>query len=337
MNAIALCIGSTVIYWGSLVITLGLLAALLMTLYLQRAVGGRSAPVLLFMILLLLFSVPLCRALHWYCHIEQYESFRAAMTDYDSGSYVLSGALLGAWLAALLAARIDRGCSGAALLDVFAPGAALAVAFIRLSALFNSSCRSKIVFRSETPALRHLPLASGVPDTAGKLEYRFATFFVQFLLMLLICWLLLRFFSRRREIPMRSGSREGNTARMFLLYYSACELLMDSTRYDSSFMHFNGFVSMVQMISAVSILGVLVYYSIHWLRADGGRPTRRHRRWWIAWFLTLVMVGMSEYLVQRFGDWYVACYAGMALGCVLMVLVVRRVYRYCCAEEAQPE
>ena len=93
MNAIALCIGSTVIYWGSLVIALGLLAALLMTLYLQRAVGGRSAPGLLFMILLLLFSVPLCRALHWYCHIEQYASFRAAMTDFDSGSYVLSGAL----------------------------------------------------------------------------------------------------------------------------------------------------------------------------------------------------------------------------------------------------
>ena len=335
MNPIALCIGSTVIDWSSLVITLGLVAALLMTLYLQRAVGGRSAPVLLFMILLLLFSVPLCRALHWYCHIEQYQSFRAAMTDYDSGSYVLSGALLGAWLAALLASRIDRACSTAALLDVFAPGAALAVAFIRLSALFNSSCRSKIVFQS--PSLRHLPLASGVPDTAGRIEYRFATFFVQFLLMLLICWLLLRFFSRRHAVPMRSGSREGNTARMFLLWYGACELLMDSTRYDSSFMHFNGFVSMVQMISAVSILGVLVYYSIHWVRADGGRPTGRHWRSWIAWFLTLVIVGMSEYLVQRFGDWYLACYAGMALGCVLMVLVVYRVYKRCCAEAPQPE
>ncbi|MBQ9685005.1 MAG: prolipoprotein diacylglyceryl transferase [Oscillospiraceae bacterium] len=334
MSPIALCIGSTVIYWSAFVITLGLLAALLMTLYLQQASGGRRATALLFMILTLVLSVPLCRAIHWYCHIEQYDSLREALTNYSSGSYVLSGAMLGAWLAALIASRFDRRSSTASLLDAFAPGAALAVAFIRLSALFNSSCRSKIVFHS--PALRHLPLASGVINTAGQVEYRFATFFVQFLLMLVICWLLLRFFSRRRAVPMKSGAAAGNTARMFLLYYGACELLMDSTRYDSSFMHFNGFVSMVQIIAAVSILALLVYYSVHSVRAAGGRPTGRHWRFWGGWFLALVIVGMSEYLVQRFGDWYLPCYSAMAVGCLLMVFVVYRVYQSCCAEDDRP-
>ena len=333
-NPIAVYSGSAVLYWSAIIITLGLLAALMMSLSLQKSNDGRAFVMLLFFPLMLLFSLPLARLVHWYCHAEQYGSLAAALKDYSSGSFVLPAALPGCWLAAFLASRLDDRRT-ARLLDAFAPGAALSVAFIRLSALFNSSCRSKIPVTKAF--FQHLPLASGIPNSAGQLEYRFATFFVQFLLMLLICWLLLRFFSRRHAVPMRSGAREGNTARMFLLYYSACELLMDSTRYDSSFMHFNGFVSMVQMISAVSILGVLVYYSIHWVRADGGRPTGRHWRSWIAWFLTLVIVGMSEYLVQRFGDWYLACYAGMALGCVLMVLVVYRVYKRCCAEAPQPE
>ena len=73
------------------------------------------------------------------------------------------GALLGVWLAALIVKKLGFERSIARLLDAFAPGAALAVAFIRLSALFNSSCRSKIAvttpvtgyfsasFRSWTP------------------------------------------------------------------------------------------------------------------------------------------------------------------------------------------
>ena len=241
---------------------------------------------------------------------------------------MLSGALLGAWLAALIASRLDNGGT-ARLLDAFAPGAALSIAFIRLSALFNSSCRSKIPVT--TPVLQHLPLASTVTNSAGQLEYRFATFFVQFLLMLVICYLLLRFFYRRRNIPMKSGSADGNTARLFLVYYGVCELLMDSTRYDSSFMHFNGFVSIVQIIAAVSILAVLIYYSVHSVRAN--RTHYYHWLIWIGWFLSLVMVGLSEYFVQRHGDWFLRCYGVMALGCLLMAFTVYRMYKSCCEEE----
>ncbi|MBQ9685523.1 MAG: prolipoprotein diacylglyceryl transferase [Oscillospiraceae bacterium] len=327
MNPIAIYSGSLVIYWSALVIAAGLIATLFMTLSLQGSNHGRRFVVFLLIPLTVIFSVPLCRAIHWYCHAEQYGSLISALTDYSSGSYVLAGALLGAWLAALIASRLDNG-SAARLLDAFAPGAALAIAFIRLSALFNSSCRSKIPVTA--PALQHLPLASGVTNSAGQVEYRFATFFVQFLLMLVICYLLLRFFYRRRNVPMKSGSAEGNTFRMFLLYYGACELAMDSTRYDSSFMHFNGFVSLVQIVAAVSILALLIYYSVHSVRAN----RMRYYHWliWIGWFLALLMVGISEYLVQRHGDWFLGCYGAMALGCFLMAFAVYRMYKSCCEE-----
>lgn len=325
-NPIAIYSGGTVLYWSAIVISLGLLAALLMTISLHAANGGRGWAVCLLLTLTVLFSVPLCRALHWYCHAEQYGGLAAALRDYSTGSYVLSGALAGAWLAALIAARLE-GRSGAALMDAFAPGAALAVAFIRLSALFNSSCRSKIAVT--TPALQHLPLASGVTNSAGVVEYRFATFFVQFLLMLLICFLLLAFFCLRRARPMKSGAAEGNTARMFLLLYCAVELVLDSTRYDSSFLPINGFISLVQIVSALGILALLIYYSVHSLRANGRQ--RLHWLLWGLWLLGLAAVGVFEYLVQRHGDWFLLCYGVMTLGSLAMSFAVWRMYRSCCA------
>lgn len=324
-HPIAVYSGSTVLYWSAVVIFLGLAAALFMTLSLHRTNGGSAFVVWLFMPLTIVLGVVLSRALHWYCHVEQYGRLLNALRDYSSGSYVITGALLGTWLAAFVASQMDVG-STAKLLDAFAPGAALSVAFIRLSALFNSSCRSKILITS--PFLQHLPLASGLPNSAGQIEYRFATFFIHFLLMLLLCWWLLRFFYTRRDIPMRSGSRDGNVFRIFLLLYSAGEFIIDSTRYDSSFFPFNGFVSVVQIFAGVCILGVLIYYSVHSVRAWGLKLF--HWLIWVGWLLAAGATGYTEYLVQRHGDWYLGCYGAMALECICMSVLVYRMYLSCC-------
>ena len=327
-NPIAVYSGDTVLYWSAIIITLGLLAALMMTLSLQRTNRGSAAAVWLLLPLAVIFSVPLCRALHWYCHQEQYAGFLSAVTDYSSGSYVLAGALPGVLLAALIASPLNTR-STASLLDAFAPGAALAVAFIRLSSLFNGSCLSKIAVT--TPILQHLPLAAGFVDASGQVEYRFATFFLHFLVMLLVCRALLSFFFLRRSVPMVSGNPEGNTARMFLLFYSASELVLDSTRYDSSFLPINGFISLVQIVAAACILALLIYYSVHSIRANGFRWY--HPVLWVLWLALLGVVGWTEYLVQRHGDWYLSCYGAMGLACVLIAGVVYRMYLSCCEEE----
>jgi hypothetical protein len=264
--------------------------------------------------------------------MEQYAGFMSAVTDYSVGSFVLSAALLAAFIAALIVKLLGLSSSAAKLLDAYAPAAALAVAFIRLSSLFNNSCRSKIII--QTPALQQLPLASGVTTSTGAVEYRFATFFVHFILMLVICYILLRFFARRRNIAKAHGRAEGDTARMFLLFYSASEVIMDSTRYDSSFMKFNGFVSIVQIIAGVCILALLIYYSVHSIKANGLRFYH-----WLAWLGFLALLGgtgASEYLVQRHGNWYLGCYSAMAVCCLLMAFLVYKVYRTCCADARKP-
>lgn len=330
MTQIAVYSGSIVIYWSSLVICFGLAACLFLSLALYTAHGGRAAAMLLLLPLAVFFSVPLCRFLHWYCHTEQYTGFFSALTDYSTGSYCLPGALLGVWLAALLVTKLGFAPSVSRLLDAFAPGAALAIAFIRLSALFNASCRSKISFAS--PLLRHLPLASAVTNSSGSVDYRFATFFVQFIIMLILTLVLVKFYGKRRRIPMRSGNADGNVARMFLLYYSAIEVVLDSTRYDSSFFRFNSFVSIVQVISALCILAILVYYSIHAVRAKGLRLS--HFALWFGFLLTVGAAGASEYMVQRHGNWYLGCYAVMSLSCFLMVMLVYQMYLRCCAKKS---
>ena len=329
MNPIAVYSGSIVIYWSAIIISLGLLASLCMGLALQSTNKERLSAMLLFVPLTVLLSVPLCRAVHWYAHIEQYSSFMSALTDYSNGSYVLSAALLGAFIAALMVKTLGLTSSAAKLLDAFAPGAALAVAFIRLSSLFNNACRSKIIF--QTPALQQLPMASGITTSAGNVEYRLATFFLHFMLMLIICFMLLRFFGRHRRQIKKHGRADGDTARMFLLFYSVSEVVMDSTRYDSSFLHSNGFVSIVQIAAGLCILGLLVYYSIHSIKANG----MRFYHWlaWVGWLLCLGGVGASEYLVQRYGTWYMYCYPAMSVFCIMMAVVVYSVYKTCCVKE----
>lgn len=329
MTQIAVYSGSIVIYWSSLVICFGLAACLFLGLALYTANGGRAAAMLLLLPLAVLFSVPLCRLLHWYCHTEQYTGLFSALTDLSNGSYCLPGALLGVWLAALLVTKLGFAPSVPRLLDAFAPGAALAIAFIRLSALFNSSCRSKISFSS--PLLRHLPFASAVTNSSGSVDYRFATFFVQFIIMLILTLVLVKFYGRRRRVPMGSGNPNGNVARMFLLYYSAIEVVLDSTRYDSSFFRFNSFVSVVQVLSALCILAILIYYSIHAVRARGLRAC--HFALWLGFLLAVGVVGASEYMVQRHGNWYLGCYAVMSLGCCVMVALVYQMYLRCCMKK----
>ena len=150
--------------------------------------------------------------------------------------------------------------------------------------------------------------------------------------MLIAAAVLLEFFYRCRKRPMKRGSSDGNTARYFLLLYSAIELLLDSTRNDSSFMKFNGFVSIVQMICAICIGALLIYYSRRSVKANGLGA----RRWviWAVWFIGLAGTGVSEYLVQRHGNWYLGCYAAMTVCCALMAVAVYRMYLSCCDEAA---
>ena len=124
--------------------------------------------------------------------------------------------------------------------------------------------------------------------------------------------------------------RDGNVGLMFLVYYNAVEVVLDSTRYDSSFLPFNGFISLTQILCALTILGIFILYSVRSVKANGRKPW--HWVMWVCFFLTVAGTGVFEYLVQRFGNLYLFCYSGMSVTLFLMAFIVNRMYRSVCAD-----
>ena len=327
------------IYASAAVITLGILLAVVMTLVLYRSRHRGGAAVMSLAVFSFVFGVLFSRALHWYFNAETYASFLDAMTDYSVGTFCLPGALLGIWLGAWITRTLGLTPTMGELLDAAAPGTALLIALIRLSALFNTTCRSRILVK--THWLQILPFAVPMSDTAGNVTYRMATFFIEFLLMLLVMVIVLRFFSDKSERRMKRGCpRTGNAARLFVLLYAAVEIVMDSTRYDSPLMHFrllsdlnqySAFISLAQIFAAASALGILIHLSRCSNRANGFR-------WyqplvWIGFLASLFGIGkLGEYNVQRYAA-YLKCYGIMSASCVLMVVLIWAVYRSCVSEK----
>lgn len=323
MSPVAIYSGSTVIYWSSIVICLAAAAWFMLSFSLYTANGGRAAAMWVFLPIAIVLSVLFSRFIHWYCHTMQYESLISAMTDYSSGGYCLPGVMAGVGLAAFITGKLRFADSTAQLFDALAPGAALGFALIRLSALFNSSCRAKIVI--ENPALQKLPIGSGISTITGGVEYRFATFFVGFILLIVMCFAFVAFYHKTQKGGVKAGLRHGHVAMLFMVFYSSMEFVLDSTRYDSSFLRSNGFVSLMQILCAVFFVGVLVYYSINSVKANGLKPW--HFVLWVLFLAATGITGYFEYLVQRHGDWYIKCYSVMSCSSLVLSIVPSILYR----------
>ena len=335
MNQIALYLGERAVYWSSIVITLGVLCALSLTIALFRQRSESLRPVLVYFPLAVILSLFIARLMYWYFSVDIFDSLGEAFSDFSLGSFCLPGVILGVWLAAWIVYRLHLVPNTGMLLDCTAPGLALLIAFIRLSALFNDTCRSRIEI--ETPILKSLPFAVSKTDAAGNQVWCLATFFLAFLAMLVVTLLILRFYVKHGRRKMRAPcSRSGNVWRMFLLYYGAVEIVVDSLRNDSPLMHFHlisglnkysSFVSLAQVFAAATALYVLVYYSKNSIRARGYSVW--HLLSWIGFVLSLVGIGfLGEYQVQRTGK-YLLCYSAQILFCILMVIIIRMVYESC--------
>lgn len=335
MNGVAAYLNSTPVYWSAVTITLGLLCCLMVTLALYRARSDNSAAVWALFCLGFLLAVGLSRLLHWYFNSETYGSFSVAFSNFEVGSFCVPGVLLGIWLAAWVVCKLGLCRDTGMLLDCATPGVLLLLAFIRLSALFNDTCRSRILITQ--PAFQRLPIATATVDATGNETWRLASFFIEFVLLLVLFAFCFAFYLRRGKRRMKEPcSRCGNVARLFLVYYGALEIVMDSTRYDSPLMHFHfisylnqysAFISLAQVFAAASALGVLIYFVSKSIKANGFKLY--HPLLYIGFFASLVGIGyLGEYQVQRTAQ-YVSCYAAMGGSCILMAFIIYWAYLSC--------
>ena len=338
MTEIAVYTGNLTIYWSSIIITLGTAAGLFLTLALYPMDHRHNTAVWVWFPFAVVFSVLLSRVIHWYSHIEQYPSLLASLQDLTGGGYCIQGIIIGAWLAALLVRVLHLTESVGELLDAAAPGTALCLALIRLSSLFNTTCRSRIVIANSV--YQRLPFAVALTDAAGNVEYRLATFFLEFIALLLITAILSGFYCRHRSEELWENYRnEGNVARMFLILVGVVEIIADSTRYDSALMHFflikrlnpyACFISIAQVFSAFLILFVFIHYMLISVKVNGW--SWYHILAILLFVASLIGAGFfGEYRVQRTAQ-YVRCYIWQGSSLIVLAATVITIYKTCVAK-----
>lgn len=313
MEKVAFINGGTFIYWSSIVLTFAVIAAvaLFAGLYLWKSKNGMALS--LTVPVALLISMVISRWVHWYCLTDSYESLHAAMTDYTWGGYALMGAFVGCLLTACIMRLLHISRNLPEMLDCMSIAGGVGIAVGRLASLFNASDRGQIVAESWG-----LPYAYPVTNAvSGAAENRLATFALQsvstaaivVLIALYVAFCLLR----------RKKLRDGDVTLLFLLLYGACQIILDSTRYDSLFMRSNGFVSIVQILSTVAVVVAIVTFSVRMVKARGFK-------WYFVplWVLQLGVMGGAgymEYYVQRHGDQAAFAYRNMGLCLAAMVLI----------------
>lgn len=336
MNPIAVSAGGYTVYWSSIVIVLGVLAGFLLSLSLCRGGKCRVSAIICFYPLAVFFSVIFCRVIHWYISMDNYASFRAALTNYAVGGYCIAGIIPAALLAGGIARALGLVGRVGALFDAVMPGALMSVAFVRLADIFGTACRSKITIN--TPLLCRLPFAFPMTDTVGNVIYRFATFFISFLLLLVLSIVIVRLYRQRRDARMLPGvSGAGNIACLGLAFAGAIEIVLDSTRSDPVSMHFVfltklnkyvGFISVTMLTCAICILCVFIRY----FKGAKRKSKVKASLLLVLYIVSLIGVAAAEYLVQRFTGMFILFRSIQTLSAVLMALSVWFAYKLCCVD-----
>ena len=307
--------GDSFIYWTSIIYAFATASAicLFLAFYLNKC--GNAAAGFAAVPLSIVLSVILARFVHWYSRADSYEGFLSAMTVYTHGGYALIGVFAGCALSAALLRLIRLHQSIPMMLDCMCLAGSAGIAVGRLASLYNSSDRGQII-----QSIRSLPLVYPVTNAvSGAQEYRLATFMLQAIIALVI-FISLSIFYLRQERHVK----DGDTSLLFLLTYGASQVVLDSTRYDSLYFRSNGFVSIVQVFSALGLGLAIVLFSIRMVKAKGFK-------WWNIplWIVIAGCIGGAgymEYYVQRHGDQALFAYSVMSaclVGVIALTILIR--------------
>ena len=188
------------------------------------------------------------------------------------GGFGLWGAVAGGVLAALLAAKITKQ-PVSSLLDALAAPAALIIALCRFAEYF---CGQGYGLNVNIDFFQRFPFA--VINKDGI--WHWAVFVLEGLAALAMMAVLLR-----KERPA------GNSARLFLILYSACQIVLESMRGDAYLtLHNNNFVRISQVISLLVLIGLMIGGTLRW----AWYPYERRVRIWVlilCWTGLIILAG----------------------------------------------
>ncbi len=310
MSQIAFISGNAIYYWNSIIVAGAVLTGLILFWAAYLRSGNSLTEAAIACPAAIVLSVLLARVIHWYFLPDSYDGLIDAVAHLTGTGYALSGAFLGCLLTAGILRLLRIGANLPCTLDCMSLGGCAAIALGRLGSFFTAQDRGEILTK-----LTSLPWAWPVTnDMSGLTEYRFATFLFQAMIAGVIAVILGLLYWLGRE-----KCRDGDITLLFLLSYCASQIVLDSTRYDALRLRINGFISAVQVFSAITmavVLGILI------LRL--WRQTGKTLPCVLAGAVCALMLGCAAYLeyhVQRHGDQALGSYLAMG-GCTLVMTMV---------------
>ena len=321
MEKIAWILEDGCIYWKDVVLLLAVMAAVFcfLGLYLRK---GSGAAALILVPLAGTASVVLGRAAHWYFRPEQYESLMTAVTDLGRGEFALMGAFAGCFLAAVLVRMLGLTKDLPGLLDCMSLAGALGIGLGRLASLFDTADRG-MVLAGEMPFA-----AATVNPVSGAEQWRLATFLLQAGAAGVIFLVLLLFY-------LTGARKRGDIALLFLLFYGASQVVLDSTRYDGLMLRSNGFLSAVQLLSAAAVVLAVTVFAVRLVRAGGWK--KWHGPLWLVQAGGFALAGYMEYYVQRHGHRAAFAYSIMMAVLTAVVLLTLLTRHLALVEEKKHE
>ena len=276
-------------------------AGLLLLRVNQRKAGLRPDTTEIFALLALPLGLVCARLFYCLARVTLYmEIGLSNVLRLWDGGFALWGAVGGAVIAAILAAKITKQ-SPVKLLDAMAAPAALTIALARFAEFASGE---GIGLEVENELLQFFPLAVFDPEWE---VWFFAIFMAEGIAALIICALL----------QWKNFPRTGDKAKLFLVLYCSAQILLESLRRDQ---FLRWLFVRVSQLTAVLVLGGLMFYALYkWLKA-----AKEHRMpvkpLVINWVIFLLGVGICiamEFAVDKSADMPVwLCYCIMAVCCV---------------------
>ena len=307
MDKIAWILGDISIRWSSVVMVMAVLTGILFFLAAAARGNRKVTSASLALPMAILLSLLFGRLLHRYF-----------LPDAGEG-YVLMGAFAGCLCTALIlkGTRLEKNM--ARLLDVMSIGGCAAIALGRLACFFTADDRGRII------GIQGLPLVWPVINaTSGEMEYRLAVFLFQSAAALFILFVLLLVDKK----STRTGAhRDGDLTLLFLLLYTAGQIVLDSMRYDALHLRSNGFIGAVQLMCAVTFCAVIGILLTRLVKRNGFRFQHGFSA-----FLIAVCIGIAaymEYFVQRHGGRAVLGYAVMTAAMMVASTVGTVLWKSC--------
>lgn len=289
MDKIAWILGDISVRWSSGIMAMAVLTGILFFLSAATRGNPKVTSAALALPMAILLSLLFGRLLHRYF-----------LPDAKDG-YALMGAFAGCLCTALIlkGTRLEKNM--ARLLDVMSVGGCAAIALGRLACFFTADDRGGII------GIQAFPLAWPVINaTSGEVEYRLAVFLFQAFAALFILFVL-QLADKRNT---RTGAHgDGDLTLLFLLLYTASQIVLDSMRYDALHLRSNGFIGAVQVVCAVTFCTVIGILLTRLMKRKGFCF-----RYGFAALLIAVCIGIAaymEYFVQRHGGQAVFGYTVM--------------------------